>query len=509
MRNSWLSLVMVTVCTGAGACGATGSRATPARPAAQPPDSAPLGGAATDVPAATTESAATPATTPAAPPAAEPPATLFNQHADLTAEMDTSRVADLQVAFRIETGDPVSHAPLIDDGRVYFADWSGRVWVADAATGEVHWSRQIEQPKREWPWHGFAGTGAMSADTLFEASVEGTVFAIDKQTGDVKWKTSFAEDPQAGNVGRLLYWDGLLYLPVSSVEEPLTAKMKGFEPDFRGNVVALDAETGKVAWRTYLVEAPHNGVAAWSGFAVDPQRSLLFFTTGNNYTGEATDLADAVIAADAKTGEIKWSYQATQNDIWTKASPKGPDYDFGAAPQLFDAVIDGQPRNLIGAGQKNGVFHVLDRTSGLPVWSTVVGYGHIGGGIHAEASIGDDRVLVWANNAYPYGKPMQHPMDVKAVDIASGEYLWVNPKAQPALLISAGFLAGDVYFVASLDGKIRAYAAQDGTLLWTSPDVAPVASSLWVEQGRLYAGVGAPAQWGGRDGTGALVAFAP
>lgn len=73
------------------------------------------------------------------------------------------------------------------------------------------------------------------------------------------------------------------------------------------------------------------------------------------------------------------------------------------------------------------------------------------------------------HNAFPYTNPAQHPMDIKAVDPATGDYLWVAPKAQPAVQISAGFLAGDVYFVGSLDGMVRAYDAQTGEKLRTQP----------------------------------------
>jgi polyvinyl alcohol dehydrogenase (cytochrome) len=50
---------------------------------------------------------------------------------------------------------------------------------------------------------------------------------------------------------------GQIFVPVSSGEEA-TGSQPGYECcTFRGSIVALDAATGKVAWKTYLIpEAP-------------------------------------------------------------------------------------------------------------------------------------------------------------------------------------------------------------------------------------------------------------
>ena len=82
--------------------------------------------------------------------------------------------------------------------------------------------------------------------------------------------------------------------------------------------------------------------------------NILYFGTGNNYTPPSSPLSDSLVAVDAKTGELKWAQQATAHDIWTPTNPLGPDYDFGAAPQLFEAMIDGEQRPLVGIGQKSG-----------------------------------------------------------------------------------------------------------------------------------------------------------
>ena len=226
-------------------------------------------------------------------------ARIFNQHSDTTTAINSQNVANMQLAWQIDTDDFVSHSPLTDGDRVYFADWGGNVYGADASTGEIAWKNKISEPMQQWPWHGFAGTGTLAEDVLVEASVEGTAFGIDPDTGEILWETEFTDDPEAGSISALLHHDGLVYIGVSSVEEPLSKMLENFEVNARGKVVALDASTGEIAWERYLVEPSQNGVTVWSSFALDPEMNALFFTTGNNYTGEATELSDSLVAVDA------------------------------------------------------------------------------------------------------------------------------------------------------------------------------------------------------------------
>lgn len=458
-----------------------------------------------------------PAVTSGAPPAAgaavvqpmrDGAGTLFNHHAGTNTPINSGNVNTLKLAWSVKTDDPVSHTPLVQDGRTFFADWGGNVYAVNNTDGSVVWKRKVEEKvNKKWPWHGFAGTGAIGGGMLFEASMEGNAYALDPDSGKVIWRTRLTDDPHAGNLSKLLYHNGLVYVGLTSVEEMIDEKKPGFKPDFQGKVHALDARTGKIVWTLPLAVPPATGATVWSSFALDPATDVLYFTTSNNYTQPANEFSDALVAVNARTGRILWHDQVTNNDVWTKANPIGPDYAFAAGPQLFEATIDGQRRKLVGAGQKSGVFYAWDRASGERVWTVTLGYGHVGGGIHAEASITPDRILLWSNNAYAYNNPEKHPMDIAAVDPATGDYLWVNKKAQPAVEISAGYAANDVYFVGSLDGQVRAYNTKTGDKLWTSGEHGSVASSIWVNGDTVFWGAGVPKMFGGNAGRPGVLAY--
>lgn len=436
--------------------------------------------------------------------------TLRNQHAASGTSIDTSNVGQLEQAWSFQTEHPISHVPLISGDRVFFGDWGGTLYAVDVETGERIWQQHVQEPMAKWPWHGFAGTGAVGGGMLFEASAEGTLYALDAESGELNWETEIAQDEHAGSISKLTYYDGLVVVGLQSVEEPLSKMQEGFKPDFQGRVLAVNAENGEVVWGLQLVKEPHNGVAVWSSFAIDPEADMLYFTTGNNYTGEATQYSDAIMAVNARTGEIAWHDQMTANDVWTMADQRGPDYDFAAGPQLFEATIDGETRALVGAGQKSGFFHAWDRESGERVWSTSIGYGGVDGGMHGEASIGEDRILAWSNNGYVHrADPTKHPLSIKALDPATGAYLWVNDNAQPAWLHSAGFLANDVYFVGSLDGTLRAYSAESGERVWSAEVPGPITASVWVDGDTVLVPTGTPELFGDwASGQNTITAFA-
>ena len=74
---------------------------------------------------------------------------IYNQHSDTTNAINSQNVANMQLAWQIDTDDYVSHSPLTDGDRVYFADWGGNVYGADASTGEIAWKNKILEPMQQ------------------------------------------------------------------------------------------------------------------------------------------------------------------------------------------------------------------------------------------------------------------------------------------------------------------------------------------------------------------------
>ncbi len=423
---------------------------------------------------------------------------ILNRRTNLQSAINSTNASQLQQAWGVNTPEMVTGMPLVMNGRVFFGDWGGNAYAVDASTGDVIWQKQVDQPKSEWPWHGFAGSGAVGDQYVYFASVEGTAYALDMNTGDTVWQTKLSDNQYAGNLGKLMYYDGKLILGLSSVEEPLSHQNPNMKISFQGSVMALDGKSGEILWETKLVDSPGNGVAVWGSFAVDPTTNTLFFGTGNNYEGLSTQYSDSAMALDVNTGDIKWSTQVTDKDIWLPIKPIGPDYDFGAGPQLFNATVGGETRQMVGIGQKSGYYWAFDRTNGDVVWKTYIGYAGVGGGMRGEASTAQGYVFAWSNNNYSDGKPPEEfPITVKALDARTGQNVWSAEKAQPAVGWAAGFLSNDVYFVGSLDGTIKGYRANDGQPVFETKAAAPVGAPLVVVGNTLFVGGGVPKAVGG------------
>ena len=168
--------------------------------------------------------------------------------------------------------------------------------------------------------------------------------------------------------------DATLFVPVGSYEE-----LKATDPDyqccsFRGSLVALDAGTGKVLWKSYTIsDEPKpqgksedkqrigpSGAAIWSSPTYDAKRNTVYVTTGDNYSKPTTKTSDAILAFDGETGQLVWSRQVVTNDAFNMAcnGPPGPncpeeaggDFDFGSSAILVDlpagkrALVAGQSR---------------------------------------------------------------------------------------------------------------------------------------------------------------------
>jgi polyvinyl alcohol dehydrogenase (cytochrome) len=296
-------------------------------------------------------------------------------------------------------------------------------------------------------------------------------------------------------------------VPVASWEET-----RAGDPDyacctFRGSVVALRIRDGAQLWKTYMTPEPQetgknargisrfgpSGVGVWSAPTLDVKRGLLYVATGDNYSLPATELSDAVVALDMKTGNIVWSKQITERDVFNGACGRdpgscgekpGPDFDFGSSA-ILARTPDG--RELLLAGQKSGVVFALDPAKkGEIVWQTRVGIGGLNGGV--EWGMSTDGQSVYASVSDVKRSRQTNPLEARrivpdpkqgggltALRVADGSQLWhvtpaPCPEGAPAGCSPAqpGAVTGipGVVFATSLDGHLRAHSAEDGSILW-------------------------------------------
>jgi alcohol dehydrogenase (cytochrome c) len=271
--------------------------------------------------------------------------------------------------FQAESLQKFETTPLVLDGIMYLTQPPNDVVALDAKTGRIFWIYQYKPAPNSKPCCGAVNRGlAVLGDTLFMATTDARLIALDARSGKPLWNTKVA-DSDAGYA---------MTLAPLVVKDKVVAGVAGGEYGIRGFVAAYDARTGKEAWRFYTIPGPdepghetwpaddswrHGGGSVWLTGSFDPELNLTYWGIGNpgpdwNASQRKGDnlYSDSVVALDADTGKLKWHYQFTPNDPY--------DYDSVQVPVLADASWDGRMRKLMLWANRNGFFYALDRTNG-------------------------------------------------------------------------------------------------------------------------------------------------
>ena len=444
---------------------------------------------------------------------------LANSRFQAQSKITSDNVADLELswAFGFPEAQRARSQPAVTENAIFTGSQSGRVYALDRATGCIWWTFDAESEVRNAP---VLDMEAAEGPTLYFGDFGARVYAIDAKSGALRWSKSVRDHPDGTITGSLALHNGRLFVPMSSTEV-LSAYNPVYECcTFRGGVTALDASDGARLWRWYSVDKPvrnsngetsPSGAPVWGTPTVDPVRGLLYVGTGENYSSPANDASDAIVALELASGRRKWVMQATSGDAWNAAcgsdqsancpAEDGPDFDFGAPPILVRAG----ETDLLLAGQKSGEIFAIDPGTGRLIWRRQVGRGGFNGGIHWGMA-SDGRMLFvpiadTPGSRHAKGEPRP---GLHAFDVRSGKPVWsrIEPLrckqfsfACITALSAPVTLVPGLVFAGGHDGRLVAYAAGSGKVLWSA------------ETNRAFATVnGVEAKGGTIDGQGPVVA---
>ena len=412
----------------------------------------------------------------------------------------------LKWAFGLGGGTGPRSQPAVALGRVFVGGEAGNVYSLDAKSGCTYWRFRAEGPVRSGIVFGFLSGSKQPA--VFFGDQKANVYAVSANTGRFLWKAHPDDQFAAMITAAPQFHKGVLYVGISSFEEVVAASPKYKCCQFGGGVVALNAQTGTRIWQASTIaampKATHttkagpaafgpSGAAVWSTPTFDERRDRIYVATGDNYSNPPTATSDAVLAFDAKSGKLLWSQQATSGDIYNVGcgtpaktncpEPAGGDFDFGEPPMLV-SLKNGHHALVIG--QKSGQVHAFDPDDhGKPLWSRRVGQGGALGGIQwgsaadgdrAYVALSDIRIHVIPDSAAPQGYRLaldpEHGGGLFALNAATGEVAWSakpfpcgdRKNCSPAQSAPVSAIPG-VVFSGSVDGHLRAYAADTGRVI--------------------------------------------
>jgi polyvinyl alcohol dehydrogenase (cytochrome) len=482
------------------------------------------------------------------------------------AGLSPGQVSRLQLKWAFGfPGATALYGQTVYDGRLYVTSNAGYVYSLDAETGCLHWGFRAQSAVRS----GFTIGRLSKADprlAIFFGDIHGTAYALSASSGEEIWKTLTDPHPLARITGTPVLFEGRLFVPVASLEEPESGQADYACCTFRGYLSALDAATGRQIWKTYTIpDVPKvvgrnsrgkdmlepAGAGIWATPTLDVKRRALYVTTGNAFSG-TPKTANAVMAMHIDTGKVLWSMQALPFDTWHNGCVQnipggafpargggggrggraggpaipyppencpavlGPDWDFAAPPALA-TTTDG--RDILIAPQKQGLVWALNPDNGQVLWKQDVAREIAGG--RGETLFG---AAVDSEKAY-FGLISSAHL---ALDLKTGEEVWYTPLVPPPGrenqrgVVGAVTLIPGVLLSGARDGMIRASSSRTGQLLWqfdsaqefTTVNGAPArggsaaSGGPIVANGMVFIGSGYPGFQGGQPGN-VLLAFAP
>ncbi|WP_454882498.1 membrane-bound PQQ-dependent dehydrogenase, glucose/quinate/shikimate family [Sphingomonas oryzagri] len=312
-------------------------------------------------------------------------------------QITPANAGGLRVAWTFHTGPmpPGAHSafeanPLKIGERLYFCTGYNDVVALDAETGKQLWRHAAKADIRGVyglscrgvTYYRVPNATGLCAERIYTATVDARLLAMDAATG--------ASCPQFGHDGAVSLLAGMGqvdkgYYFVTSPPALVRGKLVlgGWVTDGQrvgepaGVIRAYDAVSGAFAWAydpgrpddhaeplagtSYTRGTPNS----WAPMSSDEALGLVYVPMGNAtpdyYGGHRTPLDDrvssAVVALDAGTGAVRWSFQTTHHDLW--------DYDVPAQPTLVD-LPSGIPALI--QPTKRGEIFVLDRRTGRPVF---------------------------------------------------------------------------------------------------------------------------------------------
>jgi quinoprotein glucose dehydrogenase len=314
-------------------------------------------------------------------------------------QITPGNVGKLQLAWTVHVGglpndgkEKIEATPLKVGANVYICTGYNDILSIDAESGRVNWRFHAKvDPKqilsgacRGVVYFQVPNATGKCATRIIEATVDGRLLAVDAADG--KPCASFGAAGQTslltgmGDVGPGYYM-------VTSAPALVRGKLVvgGWVLDGQywgepsGVIRAYDAVTGKFAWAFDMGRPddhaePKPGTSytratpnSWAPMSADETLGLVYVPTGNAtpdyYGGRRRPFDDkyssSVLAIDAETGALRWSFQTAHHDLW--------DYDVASQPTLIDLPSPGGIQHALIQPTKRGEIFVLDRATGRPL----------------------------------------------------------------------------------------------------------------------------------------------
>lgn len=414
-------------------------------------------------------------------------------------------------------------------GKIYMATADAHLIAVDQKTGELVWNTTLasleagkaesmealsaSDPLKQATVTGASGVGANMAPLVYKGKVivgvTGAGFGLHLDTAKEKKPIGIVIG-MAGDYGRRGFLAAFDAETGKELWRWYTIPDTGWEGEWRattpdGSSLDRNIAAEKAAFAQYRDAWKTGGGSTWTTPALDPDLGLLFLGVGNpspqmdGLTRPGDNLYSvSLVALEVETGKLRWYYQQVPHDLWG--------YDVASPPVLFEVEIAGKKVQAVGQASKTGWFYAHDRKTGALLYKSEpfvpqeniftpptpggvkIAPGAAGGAswspvayhpttgmvyvaalhmptlytVHTPSSGEGDTPLHYTST-----KPTDEPRwgTLSAIDTKTGKITWQKKVDQP-LVGGVVVTKGDLVFVGEGSGRVDAFHATTGELLW-------------------------------------------
>jgi alcohol dehydrogenase (cytochrome c) len=282
----------------------------------------------------------------------------------------TSRnVRDLELkwVWAMSEGGRNQPTPIVHNGTIFLANVGHIVQALDGRTGRLIWEHQLGGV----PINQQSATRSLALyqDKVFIGTNDARVIAMEARTGKVVWETAIADNKNGYFIS-----SGPIVVDKKVIQGMTGCGQRGQQGCF---LTALDATTGKIAWRFQTAaRAGQPGGDTWGGIpdirrgggdpwitaSYDPELNLIYTGTAQAKpflaaargmkASDAALYTNSTLAIRPDDGSLAWYFQHVPGESL--------DLD-----EVFERVlVDIDGRKTVFSAGKHGILWKLDRTTG-------------------------------------------------------------------------------------------------------------------------------------------------
>ena len=404
-------------------------------------------------------------------------------------QVTAANVTALTPVALVQTGMTASFetTPVVVSGVMYISTpvvgHQMKIMALDAATGARIWETTYNLGAFKICCGPVNRGVTVAYGNVYFLTLDDKLVALDAMTGKVAFQSTVA-DPEVG---------------FSETMTPQVYKHQvivgsaGGEWAIRGFVASYDATTGKQRWRWQSTDPAtfagtsykSGGGMVWTTPAIDPDRNLVVFSTGNpnpdlyGAKRKGDNLyTDSIVGLDLATGKLRWSYQEVKHDVW--------DYDAVSPVVFFDVHQDGKTIPAAGEAGKVGWFFIVDRETGKLIRKSDPYVAFSPNAFSQPTKAGVD-MLPGANGGAEWSPPAYSPTTHFVYVLAMDQLMTftTQPAGATKGSLRLGSAFANVHPHGVQDGRLVAIDTETGKIAWTKMTPQPLIGGALATAGNL------------------------